>query len=127
MSELIGAIAPKAEIHVTITPKTGIHTTIAGTGPPGPPGPLGPPGPPGPPGPLGPPGPPGPPGSGVNYIHDQIAAVKVWNIHHNLDKYPSVSVVDSAGNVVYGDVEYVSKDYIILTFAAEFSGKAYLN
>jgi len=52
MSELIGAIAPKAEIHVTIT----------GTGPPGPPGPEGAEGPPGLTGPQGNDGPQGIPG-----------------------------------------------------------------
>lgn len=81
----------------------------------------------GPPGPPGPQGEIGQPGGDVSYTHDQIIAKKTWFVHHSLDKYPSVSVVDSAGNLVYGTVEYVSRDYIILTFTAEFSGQAYLN
>ena len=51
----------------------------------------------------------------------------VWEITHDLDKYPSVTVVDSAGSVVMGDITYTSKSAIKITFSAAFSGKAYLN
>ena len=50
-----------------------------------------------------------------------------WVIVHPLDKYPSITVVDSGGNVCVGNVEYVSKTEIICRFSAAFSGKAYLN
>ena len=52
---------------------------------------------------------------------------KVWDITHNLDKYPSVTIVDSAGSVVIGDITYTSKSTLTVTFSAAFSGKAYLN
>lgn len=61
------------------------------------------------------------------YIHQQTVANATWVITHNLDKYPSVTVVDSAGSVVIGDVQYVSRNQIILTFRGAFSGTAYLN
>ena len=51
----------------------------------------------------------------------------VWEITHNLDKYPSVTIVDSAGSVVMGDITYTSKSSLTVTFSAAFSGKAYLN
>ena len=51
----------------------------------------------------------------------------VWDITHDLDKYPSVTVVDSAGSVVMGDITYTSKSALTVTFSAAFSGKAYLN
>ena len=51
----------------------------------------------------------------------------VWDITHDLDKYPSVTVVDSAGSVVIGDITYTSKSALTVTFSAAFSGKAYLN
>lgn len=63
----------------------------------------------------------------IGFSHDQIVASNKWIINHNMDKYPSVTVVDSAGSMVVGDVEYVSSNQIILYFIAEFSGKAYLN
>lgn len=61
------------------------------------------------------------------YIYNQNTASNVWTITHNLDKYPSVSVVDSAGSVVIGDILYVDTNNIILTFRGGFSGTAYLN
>lgn len=63
----------------------------------------------------------------VNYIHVQSLSSAVWTINHPLEKYPSVTIVDSAENVVYGDVVYITTTQIQVTFSAAFSGKAYLN
>lgn len=65
--------------------------------------------------------------SDKTYIHDQIAFSKTWIINHPLEKHPSVTVVDSAGTVIMGEIQYISNSQIILSFTAEFSGKAYLN
>jgi hypothetical protein len=62
-----------------------------------------------------------------NYIHDQILSSKIWTVVHNLDKYPSVMVVDSAETVVIGEVTYIDKNRLTITFSSQFSGKAYLN
>lgn len=62
-----------------------------------------------------------------NYIHVQDVASTNWNIIHNLEKYPSVTVFDSAGSVIIGAVEYVDVNNMILHFSAPFSGKATLN
>lgn len=61
------------------------------------------------------------------YVHDQIAASASWNITHAMGKYPSVTIVDTGGNIVVGDVNYISTTNLIVTFSASFSGKAYLN
>lgn len=61
------------------------------------------------------------------FIHTQAVASAEWTIQHNLDKYPSVTVVDSAGSVVIGDCQYTSRNAVVLTFNGGFSGKAYLN
>ena len=63
----------------------------------------------------------------TTYTHNQINASAEWIIQHNLNKYPSVTVVDSAGNMVIGDVIYNSENQITITFQSAFSGKAYLN
>lgn len=63
----------------------------------------------------------------VTFIHEQALANSVWEISHNLNRYPSVTVVDSGGDVVYCDATYVDKNKIILSFQGEFGGKAYLN
>lgn len=61
------------------------------------------------------------------YTHTQSVSATVWVVTHSLDKYASVTVVDSAGTVVIGQVDYNSLNQITLTFKATFSGKAYFN
>lgn len=63
----------------------------------------------------------------ANYIHDQIASAKTWSITHNLNKFPAITVVDTAGSIVFGETSYINTNQIQITFSAEFSGKAYLN
>ena len=65
--------------------------------------------------------------SANTYIHSQSIPSSQWVINHNLNKYPAVSVVDSAGTLVEGGVEYNSPNTITITFIGGFSGKAYLN
>ena len=62
-----------------------------------------------------------------NYVHNQIVASNSWEIQHNLDKYPSVSIVDSGNNLVIGEIKYIDSNNIIITFTSVFSGKAYFN
>lgn len=62
-----------------------------------------------------------------NYVHDQSSASATWNITHNLNKRPAVSVVDSAGTQVICDVQYVSDNEVTLTFDDSTAGKAYFN
>lgn len=80
-------------------------------------------------GPAGAAGAQGVPGSGgdKNYTHDQMTSSVTWVVVHNLGKYPSVSVVDSAGSLWEGHVAYDSLNQLTLTFSAPFGGKAYLN
>ncbi|GFZ32566.1 hypothetical protein CSC2_30920 [Clostridium zeae] len=61
------------------------------------------------------------------YIFTQMTPSAVWNINHNLSKRPSVSIVDSAGSLVVGEVKYVDDNNIKITFSAAFSGYAYIN
>lgn len=62
-----------------------------------------------------------------NYKHTQIQASKTWNIKHNLKKIPSVTIVDSGGNEVIGDVKHLSENELTISFSYEFSGSAILN
>jgi hypothetical protein len=62
-----------------------------------------------------------------HYVYNQAVASQTWNVNHNLNKYPSVTVVDSAGTMVIGEVNYVDKDNLIIKFSAGFSGTVYLN
>lgn len=77
-------------------------------------------------GPAGAQGPAGPSGD-KNYVHDQMSASAVWTVTHGLGKYPSVTVVDSAGDECEGHVNHVTLNQTVITFSAAFSGKAFFN
>lgn len=62
-----------------------------------------------------------------NYIHLQNTASNTWTINHNLNKYPAITVVDSAGNEVVGDIEYIDANNLRIIFRGAFKGKATLN
>jgi len=66
-------------------------------------------------------------GRDLNFIYTQATPAATWTITHNLGKFPSVSVVDSANTQVYGNVDYINDNSLTLTFTGAFSGKAYLN
>jgi hypothetical protein len=62
-----------------------------------------------------------------HFTYTQSNPSAVWNIQHNLNKNPSVSIVDTAGSQIYTEVEYIDNNNLRLTFFAAFSGKAYMN
>jgi hypothetical protein len=64
---------------------------------------------------------------GVNYVHNQQVASIHWIINHNLNTYPSVSIIDSGGNVNLAQYEYISANRVDVFFSALTSGNAYLN
>lgn len=49
-----------------------------------------------------------------------------WEIKHDLDGYPVVTVIDNNGFEVFGDINYISKNKLTVTFNNEFSGKVIL-
>lgn len=63
----------------------------------------------------------------TTYIYNQIVPSSTWIITHNLGRYPSISIVDSAGNEVIGDVQYIDNNTVKISFTVAFSGTAYLN
>lgn len=62
-----------------------------------------------------------------SFIFVQDLPTTLWAVAHNLNKFPSVSVVDSSGSVVVGEVAYIDNNNLTITFSASFSGKAYIN
>ena len=61
------------------------------------------------------------------FLFKQNVPSDVWEIKHNLNKYPSVTVVDSGESVVVGEVTYIDNNNLVISFIGSFSGKAYLN
>lgn len=49
------------------------------------------------------------------------------NVTHNLNKRPAVSIIDSAGDAVEGDVFYVNNTQLIVRFNNPFSGMVTCN
>ena len=62
-----------------------------------------------------------------HYEFVQGVPATTWDITHNLDKFPSISVVDTADTTVIGSYDYVTKDRVILSFSEPFAGRAFLN
>lgn len=66
-------------------------------------------------------------GGDKHYVHKQETSSDTWEVTHGLGKEPAVTIVDSAGTEVIGEVEYVGLNKCILRFQAPFSGKAIFN
>ena len=62
-----------------------------------------------------------------NFVFTQATPSTEWIINHNMEKFPSVSVVNSNNILMYGNTTYVDKNNLKINFSAGFSGKAYLN
>lgn len=62
-----------------------------------------------------------------NYVHDQQVASASWVVTHALNKFPSVSIVNTANQAVVGDITYNSTSQLTITFTSPISGKAYIN
>ena len=63
----------------------------------------------------------------VAFAHTQQTPSATWTIVHNLNFHPNVTVVDSAGTIVEGEMTYVDQNNMILGFQSAFSGNAYLS
>jgi hypothetical protein len=62
-----------------------------------------------------------------NYVHDQQVASSSWVVPHQLNKYASVSIVNTANQAIVGDITYNSLNQLTITFTSPISGKAYIN
>jgi hypothetical protein len=67
------------------------------------------------------------PESYLNHNYTQGVASNSWLIVHSLSKNPSVTVIDSSGSQVEGEVQYIDENTLRINFSAAFSGNAYLN
>jgi hypothetical protein len=63
----------------------------------------------------------------VAYHHVQGVSSAVWVINHYLGWQPNVTVQDSGGSVVEGEISYTSVNSLTVTFSGAFSGNAYLS
>ncbi len=62
-----------------------------------------------------------------NKTHNQDIANSLWTISHNMGKFPSVTIIDSSGDEVEGDVKHIDINNLTISFSSAFTGKAHLN
>jgi hypothetical protein len=62
-----------------------------------------------------------------NFVFNQSVASSTWTVQHNLNKFPSCTMVLSTGQQGYGDVTFIDENNLTITFAGAESGKAYIN
>lgn len=118
-------LADPEEISLVLEEQTVVLEVNGDIGPPGPQGAQGVQGDVGPQGATGPVGPQGSPGlDSGHYRHVQPTPSTLWTVQHNLGYRPAVSVQDSAGTVVYGDIEHIDTNTLTVAFTSAFSGYA---
>jgi hypothetical protein len=69
----------------------------------------------------------GPTAQTLAYTHVQGTSSAVWVVTHNLGWHPNVTVQDSGGSIVEGEIAYTNTNSLTITFTGAFSGKAYLS
>jgi|TARA_R110000803_G_scaffold64941_2_gene126085 hypothetical protein len=62
-----------------------------------------------------------------NFVFPQNVASATWTVQHNLDKFPSCTMVLSTGQQGFGDVTFIDENNLTITFASAETGKAYIN
>ena len=63
----------------------------------------------------------------ANFVHTQGTPASQWVVTHGLGKKCAVTVIDSANEVVIGQITYNSVNQVTLDFDGSFSGKAFFN
>ena len=66
-------------------------------------------------------------GGDKTFVFTQGSPSATWVILHNMNKYPSIEVVDTGDSVVIPTVHYDNVNQMTATFGSATSGKAYLN
>ena len=63
----------------------------------------------------------------ANFVFTLDGSANQYVINHNLNKYPSVTIVDGNDIEVYATVVFNSLNQVTLTFSSNFTGKAFFN
>lgn len=63
----------------------------------------------------------------TTYTWNQTVPLAIWTIPHNLNRFPSVMVVDGLNQQIVPDVTYIDQTTLRITHGSPLTGKAYLN
>jgi len=66
-------------------------------------------------------------GGDKHFTFAQVVSSATWNITHNLEKYPAVSITDLDGHEVFAEVDYINENELVIKFADALAGTAYMN
>jgi len=62
----------------------------------------------------------------VKFMHTQNAPSTQWNITHNLNFFPNVTVLDNANRIIEADIQYLNINSVRIVMNVALSGVAYL-
>jgi hypothetical protein len=65
--------------------------------------------------------------SGDLHYSQDFLVTSFITVQHNLGKFPSVTVINSAGDEVEGDVSYIDQNSLTVGFSGAFSGTVKCN
>ena len=65
--------------------------------------------------------------AGDKNFTELVSLSTTWTVNHNLNKFPAVSILDTAGTEIYGQIEYVSLTQVVITFVVPVSGRVTCN
>lgn len=66
-------------------------------------------------------------GTDKNFTFTQGSAATTWNVTHNLNKFPSVTITLADGSQVEALINHTNKNSLTITFSGDNSGIAYIN
>lgn len=67
------------------------------------------------------------PPNSMGQLHNQVSPSSTWNILHTLGFIPNIIIVDTSGNVVEPEIQYLSSNQIQAIFSQPMAGKAYVS
>ena len=67
------------------------------------------------------------PPNSMGQLHNQTSPSATWNILHTLNFIPNIIIVDTSGNVVEPEIQYLSANQIQAIFSQPMAGKAYVS
>ena len=65
--------------------------------------------------------------SDKTFVHIQSTPSAEWTITHNLNKYPSIIIVDNNFIAKMGEIKYLGMQSVQISFDQPFAGRAFLN
>lgn len=63
----------------------------------------------------------------ASWVEEVETPVSTWVIEHNLNKFPNVTLIDNAGNLMLAEMVYNDANTITVNFSAPVAGYAYVS